>query len=230
MPMFAWPTPPFASYPAPTPQTDPLPCEIVGLNDKRTSGRLTFFVPEEAVAHVQIPPARTTLPLRFDQFRSLTLTTPLAAQAPAPQDPHSDMLGQRIAIEDGLHLAAVARRAADLLVLTALAELPEIGEWTIRRRHAGIVLLDPAAHLHDQNLLQVLRWRQQCLGVLVLGLEIGADVGIEKRRIAQNLLPLFILQPGIVVFDGDPVEGVRRGAPRQRRWRAGIANWREHPL
>ena len=97
--VFAWPTPPFASYPAPTPQTDPLPCEIVGLNDKRTSGRLTFFVPEEAVAHVQIPPARTTLPLRFDQFRTLTLTTPLAPHAPAPQDPHSDMLGQRTASE-----------------------------------------------------------------------------------------------------------------------------------
>ena len=64
---FCWPAPPFACYPAPTPQTDPLPCEIVGLNDKRMAGRLTFFVPEEAVAHVQLPPARTTLPLRFDQ-------------------------------------------------------------------------------------------------------------------------------------------------------------------
>ncbi len=93
--VFAWPTPPFASYPAPTPQTDPLPCEILGLNDKQTTGRLTFFVPEESVAHVQIPPARTTLPLRFDQFRALTLTTPLVPQAPAPQDPHSDMLAQR---------------------------------------------------------------------------------------------------------------------------------------
>ncbi|TXC66503.1 hypothetical protein FSC37_13560 [Piscinibacter aquaticus] len=92
---FGWPTPPFASYPAPTPQTDPMPCEIVGLNDKHTTGRLTFFVPEEAVAHVQIPPARTTLPLRFDQFRALTLTTPLAPQALAPGEPHPELLGQR---------------------------------------------------------------------------------------------------------------------------------------
>ncbi len=93
---FAWPTPPFASYPAPAPQTDPLPCEIVGLNDRQMTGRLTFFVPDEAVAHVQIPPARTTLPLRFDQFRTLALTEPLAPRSPAPQDPHSDMLDQRI--------------------------------------------------------------------------------------------------------------------------------------
>ena len=92
---FRWPTPPFASYPAPTPQTDPLPCEIVGLNDKQTSGRLTFFVPEEAVAHVQLPPARTTLPLRFDQFRALTVTAPLLPQALPSADPHSALLGQR---------------------------------------------------------------------------------------------------------------------------------------
>jgi type II secretory ATPase GspE/PulE/Tfp pilus assembly ATPase PilB-like protein len=92
---FLWPTPPFASYPAPAPQTDPLPCEIAGLNDKQMAGRLTFFVPEEAVAHVQVPPARTTLPLRFDQFRSLTLTTPLVPLQPAAGDPHSGILGQR---------------------------------------------------------------------------------------------------------------------------------------
>src|SRR3954470_11493401 len=65
---FCWPTPPYASYPVATPQIDPMPCEIVGRNAKKTSGRLTFFVPEEGVAHVQLPPARTTLPLRFDQF------------------------------------------------------------------------------------------------------------------------------------------------------------------
>ncbi len=34
-------------------------------------GRLSFFVPQEGVAHVQVPPARTTMPLRFSQFRSL---------------------------------------------------------------------------------------------------------------------------------------------------------------
>ena len=62
-PAFCWPTPPYASYPVATPQTDPLPCRIVGLNDKSTDGRLTFFVPEEGVAHVQLPPARTTLAL-----------------------------------------------------------------------------------------------------------------------------------------------------------------------
>lgn len=92
---FCWPTPPYASYPVAVPQTDPLPCEIVGLNDKRMTGRMTFFVPEERVAHVQLPPARTTLPLRFDQFRTLTLTTPLEPTLESSGDPHALILGHR---------------------------------------------------------------------------------------------------------------------------------------
>ncbi|MES1163646.1 MAG: hypothetical protein ABUL50_11350, partial [Rhizobacter sp.] len=93
---FCWPTPPYVSYPVATPQTDPLPCEIVGRNAKKMSGRLTFFVPEEGVAHVQLPPARTTLPLRFDQFQSLSLTTPLRPVMLAQgSDPHARLLGHR---------------------------------------------------------------------------------------------------------------------------------------
>ena len=48
---------------------------------------------------------------------------------------------------------------------------------------------------------------EQALGVGVLGLEIGADVGLEQRRVAQHLLPVRVLQPGIVVGDGDAVVG-----------------------
>jgi type II secretory ATPase GspE/PulE/Tfp pilus assembly ATPase PilB-like protein len=92
---FCWPTPPYASYPVATPQTDPMPCEIVGRNASKTSGRLTFFVPDEGVAHVQLPPARTTLPLRFDQFQSLTLTTPLRPTLLSMSDPHALLLGHR---------------------------------------------------------------------------------------------------------------------------------------
>ena len=62
---------------------------------KLTSGRLTFFVPETLVAHVQMPPARTTVALRFDQFRSLTLTTPLQPLPLPLADPHADLLRHR---------------------------------------------------------------------------------------------------------------------------------------
>ena len=92
---FVWPSPPYASYPPARSQTDPLGCEIVGLTGVKSSGRLTFFVPDQAVAYVQIPPARTTMPLRFSDFLSLTLTTPIAPVAPASGDPHAGMLADR---------------------------------------------------------------------------------------------------------------------------------------
>ena len=94
---FCWPTPPRACYAQPTAQTNPLACEVEGLNGSRVSGRLTFFVPEEAVANVQVPPARTTLPLRFDQFRSLTLSDPVHPINPRPGDPHAGLLAERAA-------------------------------------------------------------------------------------------------------------------------------------
>ena len=108
---FSWPTPPYASYPVGTPQTDPLPCEIVGHNGARTAGRLTFFVPDDGVAHVQLPPARTTLPLRFEQFRALHLSTPLTPVSLSFGEPHADLLGHRarssyqLVLADGTELS-----------------------------------------------------------------------------------------------------------------------------
>src|SRR4051794_22068152 len=93
-------------------------------------------------------------------------------------------LGEFVAVEHDVGVATIARRAAEHLVLTALAEFSEIGEWTVRRRHAGIILLDPPAHLRDQRLLQAGGVAEQALGIAVLGFEISADFGIEDRGIA----------------------------------------------
>ena len=93
---YRWPTPPFATYPAAQEQRMAEACEIEGQNGKVTRGRLIFFVPDESVAHVQVPPARTTLPLRFSQFRQITITEPLEpGSSPSGSDPHADMLGHR---------------------------------------------------------------------------------------------------------------------------------------
>ncbi len=91
---FQWPTPPYAIYPAPMSLTQPVACQVIGVNDKRMVGRLTFFVPDEGVAHVQLPPARTTLPLRFDQFRSLTLMNALKPVTPSESDSQFAALSQ----------------------------------------------------------------------------------------------------------------------------------------
>jgi type II secretory ATPase GspE/PulE/Tfp pilus assembly ATPase PilB-like protein len=102
---FRWPTPPFATYPEPMEQTEPLRCEIIGVNDVRNAGRLTFFVPEQSVAYVQMPPARTTFPLRFEHFRSLTLTTPLRPVFLPHAEPHAEILGQRNLVPYRIDLA-----------------------------------------------------------------------------------------------------------------------------
>ena len=58
-PPFCWPVPPFADYPEATPQMRPEPCEVIGLNDGRQAGRLIFFVPDQSVVHLQLPPAHS---------------------------------------------------------------------------------------------------------------------------------------------------------------------------
>ena len=103
---FLWPMPPYASYPAALEQHEPLPCEIEGLNGRLMRGRLIFFVPEESVAHVQVPPARTTMPLRFGQFRALTVTQPVGPGTSHADDPHATMLEERPRVPYVVHLAA----------------------------------------------------------------------------------------------------------------------------
>ena len=94
---FRWPTPPLASYPAARVQIDHEPCEIVGLNGRVMQGRLNLFVPEDQVAHIQVPPARTTMPLRFGQFRCLSLLRPLmpSSESLEAAGEHAQVLSER---------------------------------------------------------------------------------------------------------------------------------------
>ena len=72
-PLFAWPTPPYAAYARRGEQKQAMDVEVEGLNGKRMLARMTFFVPESQTVYVQVPPSRTALSLRFDQFRCLRL-------------------------------------------------------------------------------------------------------------------------------------------------------------
>jgi type II secretory ATPase GspE/PulE/Tfp pilus assembly ATPase PilB-like protein len=112
-PAWCWPTPALAAYPAAQQQLEPLACEIEGLNGKFIQARLIFFVPEEQVAHVQVPPARTTLPLRFDQFRSLRLTEPLRAHPDTAADPHAHILRQRPRTRWRIQFCGAGERSGD---------------------------------------------------------------------------------------------------------------------
>jgi type II secretory ATPase GspE/PulE/Tfp pilus assembly ATPase PilB-like protein len=93
---FRWPTPPYPTYPAAIEQHASEPCEIEGLNGNVMQGRLTFFLPEEQVAHVQVPPARTTMPLRFHQFRSLRVGEALSPESDTDDgNEHTDLIHAR---------------------------------------------------------------------------------------------------------------------------------------
>jgi type II secretory ATPase GspE/PulE/Tfp pilus assembly ATPase PilB-like protein len=104
--MFMWPSPPYAAYPQPRPQNHPLACEIVGLNDGRMRGRLFFMLPHEGVAHVQVPPARTTMPLRFGQFKSLALLQPLKPDERHDGDALAHVLEHRPSSDYRIQLAS----------------------------------------------------------------------------------------------------------------------------
>src|SRR5262245_46073684 len=98
-----WPVPPFAAY-APAKVFDGVQeCGFEGLNGKVTPGRLVGIDWHAGVAHVQVPPARGSLPLRFGQFRRLTLIKALAPIAPSPSDPAADLVAHHPAVELTLH-------------------------------------------------------------------------------------------------------------------------------
>jgi type II secretory ATPase GspE/PulE/Tfp pilus assembly ATPase PilB-like protein len=105
---FEWPVPPHPSYPRNQAQHHHEPCDIVGLNGRVMHGRLSFFVPEQHVAHIQVPPARTTMPLRFAHFQSLLLTRVIVPRdallsGPAPLELLSDRphMGYRVITRHG---------------------------------------------------------------------------------------------------------------------------------
>ena len=94
-----WPVPPFAAYAPAQALSGPKDCEVEGPNGKVTRGRLVAIDWLSGVAQVQVPPARGNLPLRFAQFRRLTLVKPLAPLAPARGDPAAALVAHHPAVE-----------------------------------------------------------------------------------------------------------------------------------
>jgi type II secretory ATPase GspE/PulE/Tfp pilus assembly ATPase PilB-like protein len=105
--VFVWPTPALACYPGPQRAAQPEACEVEGLNGKSMAGRLMHFSPSEGIVKLRVVPSRTTMTLRFDQFRRLRLLAPLAALPSAPEMPQAEVLAQRpalpfkVALRDG---------------------------------------------------------------------------------------------------------------------------------
>jgi type II secretory ATPase GspE/PulE/Tfp pilus assembly ATPase PilB-like protein len=79
-----WPTPPYASYGDQTTRSATgLDSLVEGTNGQCRPCKLMALDLPSGVAHIQVPPSRTVMPLRFDMFRRITITEPLKPQEAA---------------------------------------------------------------------------------------------------------------------------------------------------
>ncbi len=126
---FAWPTPTLPCYPAPVPQRTPELCEIEGLNGAVMHGRLIVFSPEDGLLQLQLPPSRTTMPLRFEQFRRMRLAVPLSALPPIAAGVVPDALAERPVLPYVVHMKG----------------LPALHGLTVRHQETdyGLFLFEP---------------------------------------------------------------------------------------
>jgi type II secretory ATPase GspE/PulE/Tfp pilus assembly ATPase PilB-like protein len=212
---FLWPTPPYARYPSPFELTETLSCQFVtdiGGARQTISARLTFFVPETSVAHLQIPPARTTVPLRFDQFASLTLTAPLEPLPVDLADPRAELLAQparttwrvtlargdviegetigHVELECGLFLFPPygddGRVQRIFLPKSAYARFelgPRIGELLIEQHHATPLQIEQAVDVQDGL-------RSQRLGDILLMKHVVGPEQLLEAIDRQHRMPL----------------------------------------
>ena len=105
----------------------------------------------------------------------------------------------------------VAGRAAVERMLAAVHVADVVGPVAIGRGHRRLVLLHAPAHLGVERLPQRLVGREEGVRVGVLGLQVGADLRVERVGLAHDPLPVGILEPGVIVAAGDPVQRRRDG-------------------
>ena len=213
---FLWPTPPYASYPSASEQTETLPCQLMtgpAADRKFTSARLTFFVPETGVAHLQMPPARTTVAVRFDQFAALILTTPLQPLPLPLADPHAELLSQRatsrfkvqltgsggelkgetighVDLDGGLFLfppydpaGSVKRMFIPKTAYSSFEIGPKIGQVLIEEHRASQVEIDKAVVVQD-------KMRHRKLGEMLVTQQIVTAEQLLEAIDRQHKMPL----------------------------------------
>ncbi len=113
--------------------------------------------------------------------------------------------GLLVAVEQDDAFAAVARLAEIARLLPAGDIGRAVGIGAILHGHGAVVLLDAAAHLGKQRLLQGLRIGHRRRHIGVLGLQMRADLRLQDRGILEHGLPVVVTKPGIVVGAGDAV-------------------------
>ena len=105
----------------------------------------------------------------------------------------------RVGVQQDLLRAAVPGRPRIDRMLGAALVAGVVGVGPVRGGHGAVVLLDAAAHLAEQLRLQRLGRGQHGGGVGVLRLQVRAHISAQDARVAHDLLPVRVLQPGVVV-------------------------------
>jgi type II secretory ATPase GspE/PulE/Tfp pilus assembly ATPase PilB-like protein len=103
-PEFSWPAPPYAIYSSAAPWSEPLECELEGLNGAIRRCTLLSMNPAEKTATIQIENIKAAMPIAFSQFRRLTLKKPIYPQEIVSTEQFADILGYRTTVEYHLKL------------------------------------------------------------------------------------------------------------------------------
>ncbi|HYN58224.1 MAG TPA: ATPase, T2SS/T4P/T4SS family, partial [Rubrivivax sp.] len=198
----------------------PEPCQIEGMNGRLMNGMLLSMDPGEGLVKVSIPPARIAIPLRFNQFRRLTLTRPLAPLQDG--DATSSFMAQRPAVgvkvilkgappidalsighlEDasGIYLFApvdgrgcVLRSFVPLAAYDAVEIGERIGEVLVAQNAATPAQIDQA--LAEQKHL-----RSQKLGEILLTKQIVSAEELEQAIIEQARMPMVRIGEALIAL------------------------------
>src|SRR5208337_741463 len=90
-------------------------------------------------------------------------------------------------------------------MLPAWPEARGIGPGSVALGRLAVVFREPRPHLGDERPLQIPGWREDGVGKGVLRLDERPDVGRERVRVTQDLLPVLRPDPGVFVGPADAV-------------------------
>ena len=100
---------------------------------------------------------------------------------------------------DGIAGGVADRSSAHHRVLSSRAVAVVVHPCTVLRRNARIVLLDAPAELVEEGRAERLRGGERRVPVGVLRFEVLANVRAQHGGVAHHLLPVLVLEPGVVV-------------------------------
>ncbi len=217
---FAWPTPAYACYSAPEPIGDGEPCQIEGMNGRMMTGTLLAMDMAEGVARVSIPPARVAIPLRFDQFRRLTLTRPLPPTASGEDS--TSVLSERPAVDvkvhmkgsaslDGMSIGHLETEAGLFLFAPVDAHGNVLRNFVPRAAYDHVDIGAPIGEVLVANkaatrkqiegaLAEQQQLRSQKLGTILLTKQIVSAEELERAIIEQARMPMVRIGEALIAL------------------------------